>query len=253
MLNSVVNFRPVLDSGRLRMGSLFRSGNCGNITNSDAQHVASTCGIRTVIDLRSDSERQRLGNLQALTRRGVHCLNRPLDMDPRFRDLNEVEAWDYVRLYLHIVKLNRSTLADIITVVATPGAAPLLITCGMGKDRTGVVCGLLLGLIGASDEEIADDYARSGPPLSACLERFRVHWLRRGITREAYARRLTCDRAIMHAWCQRIRHADVRWDAVIRELGLPDTIIDGLARNLLAPGISSDRILGRAPTAAVSG
>ncbi len=241
MLNSVVNFRAVVASDHLRPDRLFRSGNCGNITDLDAQRVVSTCGIKTVIDLRSDSERQRLGDLQALSGRGVVCLHRPLDMDPRFRDLNHVQVSDYVRLYLHIVKLNRCVLADIITLAASPGAAPLLITCGMGKDRTGVVCALLLGLLGCGDGEIANDYARSGPPLSACIERFRVHWMRRGITREAYARRLTCDHSIMYAWCQQVRYADVRWDAVMRELGLGDHVIDDLIRNFAPAGRTAGR------------
>jgi protein-tyrosine phosphatase len=253
MLQSVVNFRPVLASGCLRPGRLFRSGNCGNITDQEAKRLVTTHGIRTVIDLRSESERQRLGGLERLARHGIRCVNRPLHLDPRFRDLNDVQVHDYIRLYLHMVKLNRAMLAEIVTAAAAPAAAPLLITCGMGKDRTGVVCGLLLGLLGGSDEEIAEDFARSGPPLTACLERFRAHWLRRGITREAYARRLLCDGAIMRAWCERVRRCDVRWDGVARELGLGEAVLEDLAQNLAVPGSSARHALRPSSSAAVQG
>ena len=39
-----------------------------------------------------------------------------------------------------------------------PAALPALVHCAHGKDRTGVVCALVLKLCGASDEEVVADY-----------------------------------------------------------------------------------------------
>lgn len=50
-----------------------------------------------------------------------------------------------------------------------------ILHCSLGKDRTGVVVALLLALLGASDDQIADDFALSGPglePMSAQTMRF---------------------------------------------------------------------------------
>ncbi|KAK4062748.1 uncharacterized protein Triagg1_9746 [Trichoderma aggressivum f. europaeum] len=39
--------------------------------------------------------------------------------------------------------------------------SPMLIHCSLGKDRTGVICALILSLCGASDEAVAKDYSLS--------------------------------------------------------------------------------------------
>ena len=44
-------------------------------------------------------------------------------------------------------------------MIADPDAAPVVVHCMAGKDRTGVVCALTLALLGVSDEDIAADYA----------------------------------------------------------------------------------------------
>ena len=47
----------------------------------------------------------------------------------------------------------------------SPNALPALFNCHAGKDRTGVIAALLLGLAGVPDETIVADYALSGPNL----------------------------------------------------------------------------------------
>ena len=37
---------------------------------------------------------------------------------------------------------------------------PLVIFCKLGKDRTGLICALVLAVCGASDAEIVADYAK---------------------------------------------------------------------------------------------
>lgn len=51
-------------------------------------------------------------------------------------------------------------LWQIISVAAEAGD-PIAMFCKLGKDRTGLVCMLLLSCCGASDQEIISDYIRS--------------------------------------------------------------------------------------------
>ncbi len=46
----------------------------------------------------------------------------------------------------------------------------MLVHCAVGKDRTGVVCALLLGLAGVPRERIAADYAESAANLAPLLD-----------------------------------------------------------------------------------
>ena len=48
-----------------------------------------------------------------------------------------------------------------LKILSKPGNVPAMINCAHGKDRTGVVSALIQGLLGKSDDEIADDYAQS--------------------------------------------------------------------------------------------
>jgi protein tyrosine/serine phosphatase len=51
--------------------------------------------------------------------------------------------------------------------VANDPSKPLIIHCTAGKDRTGVICALILSLCGVDDETVAQEYALTDLGLSA--------------------------------------------------------------------------------------
>jgi hypothetical protein len=63
--------------------------------------------------------------------------------------------------YLEMADLGAEGIAEALRTVADPGAAPLVFHCLAGKDRTGLVAAFTLHLLGVSDDDVADDYARS--------------------------------------------------------------------------------------------
>ena len=52
-------------------------------------------------------------------------------------------------------------LAEAVRIVVAADNAPVVFHCAAGKDRTGILAALLLGLIGVDDAMIIDDYALS--------------------------------------------------------------------------------------------
>jgi protein tyrosine/serine phosphatase len=50
--------------------------------------------------------------------------------------------------------------------VANDPSKPLIIHCTAGKDRTGVICALILSLCGVDDETVAQEYALTDLGLS---------------------------------------------------------------------------------------
>ena len=73
--------------------------------------------------------------------------------------------------------------------VETIGDAPegcIVVHCFAGKDRTGLVCAMLLRLAGVSIADIADDYGLSGENIRPLLE----PWIRQAVDDEDRAVRL---------------------------------------------------------------
>ncbi len=67
----------------------------------------------------------------------------------------------------------REELKQVMDVIATASAGPLLFHCVAGKDRTGVIAALLLAVADVVPEAIAYDYAASTENLrDAYLKRY---------------------------------------------------------------------------------
>ena len=73
--------------------------------------------------------------------------------------------------------------ATICRELLTPGALPALIHCAAGKDRTGVLIGLLLAVAGVEPELTAQDYALC----AACLGNEHVEEGRQGVTARGWS------------------------------------------------------------------
>ena len=73
--------------------------------------------------------------------------------------------------------LASDSLPLAIQSIANHAAAPVLFHCAAGKDRTGIVAAMVLGLVGVGDDAIVADYLRSAPAMPRMIERF-MTWKR---------------------------------------------------------------------------
>ena len=172
------NFRdvggyPGLDGRVVRWRTLFRSDSLHRIGDADKEAFAAL-GLRTVIDLRRPEEVLRDGRISDRHGLRYHHIH-PVHAD--WRDLALVERPSVPRWladrYLDLARDGGAGLATALGVIADADAAPVVVHCVAGKDRTGVLCALALSLLGVADEDIAEDYALT----SIATERF-VKWLR---------------------------------------------------------------------------
>ena len=126
-------------------------------------------GIRTVIDLRGDHERE-------------DDSPRELEVDVQhvpFMEANERE-WEEIGaeieaaaaaapdietstrdVYLIFLERFRSNVAAAVRAIARAPAGGIVIHCAGGKDRTGLLSAFLLHLAGVAGDEIAADYSLS--------------------------------------------------------------------------------------------
>jgi protein-tyrosine phosphatase len=178
-LASVFNFRDLGGyRGRagqtLRWFSLYRSDGLNRLAADDAEQVG-WLQLSTVVDLRTERECRERGRFprEMIPLRYHHLpmLTRTWDEDGLEPD---GDAAEFLRArYREMLDVGADCIAAALELLATPDAYPLVFHCAAGKDRTGVLAAVILGLLGVDDETIVADYALSG---SAVVEL--VDWLR---------------------------------------------------------------------------
>jgi protein-tyrosine phosphatase len=166
-LEGGINFRDLGGyrgaGGRLtRWHSVFRSGTTHLLTAADRSRLAQL-GIRTVIDLRSNLERQEhphgLGEIELLYWNYDHDRVggdlRQLIGDPNVGATHLRAAM--IDLYREL-PYQFSELYRQLFEILSAGRLPLVFNCAAGKDRTGVGAALLLTALGVDWEEVMSDY-----------------------------------------------------------------------------------------------
>ena len=173
--SSSYNFRDVggyagLDGRTVRWRRLFRSDALHRLKGADLE-TFEQLGVRTVIDLRRVFEVEQHGRVPEADGLAYHNLViHHIDWEsvPFAEDLPH-DRWLADR-YLNFIEDGREGIAAALGLIADPDAAPVVVHCMAGKDRTGVVCALTLSLLGVSDADIAEDYALTETAMASLTE-----------------------------------------------------------------------------------
>ncbi len=144
--------------GLLKKHSILRSDALDKITARDA-HFLSDYGVRCVIDLRFPEERRRFPDRMELFAPGVQYT--PVSLQDPVRKKRYLEEFppSMWELYLWMLDDSQEEFRKILETIAFYSQDTVLFHCTGGKDRTGMVAMLLLGLAGVDDETIIGDYA----------------------------------------------------------------------------------------------
>ena len=164
-LDAVHNFRdlggyPTTDGRVTRWRRLFRADGLYRLTPEDLE-VVRELGIHTVLDLRTPNE---------LVERGRFPVeDHPVDFhhlpmidviwDPAAFDASQPPADFLLDMYRFMLESAEVRVAKAFQVLAMPGALPAVFHCAAGKDRTGIMAGLVLSSLGVSDADVVADYA----------------------------------------------------------------------------------------------
>jgi len=115
----------------------------------------TSLGIRNVIDLRAPSETQSTPEADCVREHATLVLA-PLPIP------YSVSPQDYIAI------LDASaSIAAVFRVLGDLGAYPVYFHCTWGRDRTGVIAALVLRALGASRDDIVDEYRLSSETVGA--------------------------------------------------------------------------------------
>ena len=164
------------------LGGYSAKGNCitsDTFLRGDCIRKMSACdadtlialGVCAVIDLRGEAERKAIPNTLA-ERETIQYLPLPLMADASVsRPFLPGSDFSMADVYIDWLENAQENILAVFTALASEAPkGKVLFHCTAGKDRTGLVAALLLGLAGASTEAIAENYALTGENLQSAQE-----------------------------------------------------------------------------------
>jgi protein-tyrosine phosphatase len=164
---------PTADGRQTRWGAVVRSDSPAALTPAGRLALLDY-RVRSVVDLRLPAEVAAHPNPFAEPdTHGVAYAN------VSFIDPAVPPPGDDTRLaddYKGMLDRFRVPVAAVMAAVANAPEGGVLIHCAAGKDRTGLIAALLLGLVGVAPEMIAADYALT----AECLRPRNEAWLENG-------------------------------------------------------------------------
>jgi protein-tyrosine phosphatase len=196
------------DGRHTRWRVLLRSDSLHRLTPG-GWHDLHEHGLRTIIDLRRPAEIARAG-YQLAAASGARYQHIPIFDDQDYHVV-DAPARDLDELYRLLLDHRAAQFAAVLRAIGADGAAPALIHCAVGKDRTGLAVALALGVAGVPHATIATDYALSRELLAPLYDGWRADVRERGGDLQRLERMI-----------------DTRSETMIRTLGYIDTHYDGI-------------------------
>jgi protein-tyrosine phosphatase len=150
---------PTADGRRVRWRRLFRGAGLQRLSGADVEMVREL-GLVTAIDLRTTGELEARGGypVEALPVALHHLPMIDAIWDLTDLDPDEAPERYLVARYREMLDEGRATIAETVRILSREENLPAVFYCAAGKDRTGVLAGLVLDALGVEAESIVADY-----------------------------------------------------------------------------------------------
>jgi protein-tyrosine phosphatase len=168
-LSGVHNFRmlagyPLAGGRRFSDGMIYRSGALELMTAEDLRLLRDELRIAAILDLRHPDELGEGGINHGLADR-VNFLSvfpERLTQEALIAELNGLYGTGpSPERYFHYLHVEGQRFADAFRFFSDEANYPALVHCTAGKDRTGVILGMVMEVVGATDADIAAEYGLS--------------------------------------------------------------------------------------------
>ena len=180
-LHGVYNFRdlggyPTRDGRSVRWRTLFRADGLGRLTPDDLETLRPIA-LKTVVDLRRAHEIDERGRFPFESYPVVfhHLPVIDTTWDRELARSEDLPATQFLhRAYTAMLAEGAPRFADAFRVLAGTDALPAVFNCAAGKDRTGLLAALVLGVLGVEAPDIVADYALTQATMERFIERVRA-------------------------------------------------------------------------------
>jgi protein tyrosine/serine phosphatase len=230
------NFRDLggyhtFDGRRVRWRRIFRSDGLHHLTSADVARLRDEIGLGTVIDLRSTNELRREGRglLEAQPHRFHHV---PLFEGVTSESKEQAAQMDLTDRYVLMAEFAHEAIGRVVNLLAD-ATTPAVFHCAAGKDRTGVISAILLGLLGVDDDVIVGDYAATQDNLDAIVERLMASEGYKAMLDALPPDTMHANPATMEGFLRRMRTKYGDMDGYVRAGGVGDDAVARLRERML--------------------
>jgi Protein tyrosine/serine phosphatase len=212
-----------MDGRTVAWRRLFRSDDLSRLTSDDIERFAAL-GIRTVVDLRRPTEIAELGRIPSFAGVDYHHIHLVHQLWPPsdHTTLDQRVAFLIDRYREMSIEAGEG-IGEALRLIAEADAAPLVVHCIAGKDRTGIVVALTLWLLGVDEDTIVRDYALSEPADAAI----------RAVLGKQPSRVAVAPAAAMRGFLAWLREHHGSVAAYVKAIGVTDDHIAAMRAHLL--------------------
>jgi protein-tyrosine phosphatase len=221
------------DGRETRWGTVVRSDSPAALTEAGRAALAGY-GVRAIVDLRLPAELADDPNPFAEPGdHGIAYTNVSF-IDPAAAPPDAVST--LAEDYLQMLDRYRQGVAEAMAAIARAPEGAVLIHCAAGKDRTGLISALLLGLVDVPADTIAADYAMTAELLRPRERRWLESLLpEERAEREAMLARYAPTAEVMLAVLEGLEERYGGVEPYLRSTGLSQDDLDRLRDRLVAP------------------
>jgi protein-tyrosine phosphatase len=239
-LEGCLNFRdlggyPTADGRLVRWRQVFRSDALHLLTPADVTRLRDELRVREVIDLRSSAELRSEGQ-GPLAEQDVRFHHVPLfDGEVRGEDRERAAQISLADRYVFLAQLAGERIGRVITTIADADAGAVF-HCAAGKDRTGVISAILLGLLGVPDDVIVADYVATRENHDAIVDRLNALEGYRTMLAALPPDTMHANPETMLEFLERLRAAHGSFEDYARGTGMTAAVVGRLRERLLVEG-----------------
>jgi protein-tyrosine phosphatase len=227
---------PTADGRQTRWGAVVRSDNLAALTPAGRQALVRY-GVRSIVDLRLPEEvAGRPNPFAEPDTHGVGYANLSF-IDPAASPPPEAGTGTLADGYKRMLDHFGQAVAAVMAAIANAPEGGVLVHCAAGKDRTGLISALLLGLVRVAPQTIAEDYALT----AECLRPRDQEWLESGpgerVEREELLARFAPTVEVM---LEVLHHLAERYggvEAYLLQVGVAPDDLARLRARLLGPDV----------------
>lgn len=181
-------------AGTTAFGAFLRAGSLSGLRGADFARL-ERYGLRRVIDVRSSFETRHWPDpFAAAGHPGIEYVHIPMFDQLNSSGMRGQIPARMLDVYLRLLDDDADSLRRVFEALDLgdePGC--VLFHCRAGKDRTGVIAMLLLGLAGVSDEDIVRDYVATGSAMTPSM------WAQRALVTIVLRKRVPRSLFVAHA------------------------------------------------------